>query len=355
MILRQKREMASPADIITYMGIPLAVLGISPILYNFIVAFFVKLKLKQQLKTVGLADDTVIRSRFINGVVELEPPIYELKFVEGCPSMRARLRWKYLGDIGDASWINLECGDRGRQEPYFQRCLCHLSTCWDTYSRMNGRKGGNIDLNGFGALKIHNLDIPVGTVLVRIAAFLEQCLFLKTAASSLENRGSLCVNLCSNVSYPFTSEQSKDDDYFSKIERKKWVSKAGLTTEDKFWILEETNRYFIREPYPPASSSADPDSLDRAVNTAKQDENTFDSQAVVPKKGVYVWVDVTGIRQVYAINGLGLNTEPVQLEEIDKSHHIMAPTAGLGETIKLEQRILDNPLLDTCIRFTTRA
>ncbi|TGO16822.1 hypothetical protein BTUL_0024g00150 [Botrytis tulipae] len=207
------------------------------------------------------------------------------------------------------------------------------------------KKGGNIDLNGFGALKTYNLDIPVGTVLVRIATSLEQCLFLKTAASSLENRGSLCVKLCSNVSYPFTSEQSKDDDYFSNIERKKWVSKAGLTTEDKIWILEETNRYFIREPSTPASSSADPNGLDQAANTAKQDENTFDSQAVVPKKGVYVWVDVKGIRQAYAINGLGPNTEPVQLEEIDKTHHIMAPTAGLGETIKLEQRILDNPLL----------
>ncbi|KAF7874704.1 uncharacterized protein EAF02_008681 [Botrytis sinoallii] len=357
--------MASPAAIITYIGIPLAVLGISPILYNFIIAFFVKLRLKRQLKTVGLVDDTVIRSRFINGVVELELPIYELKCEEGCPSLRARLRWKDLGDIGDASWINFECGERGRQEPYFQRCLVgrvtktfqissilplpEVSVSFEhllRYLLQNERKkGGNIDLNGFGALKTHNLDIPVGTVLVRIATSLEQCLFLKTAASSLENRGFLCLKLCSNVSYPFTSELSKDDDYFSKIERKKWVSKAGLITEDKIWILEETNRYFIREPSSPASSSAVPDGVDQVANTAKQDENTFDSQAIVPKRGVYVWVDVTGIRQAFAIDGLGPNNEPVQLEEIDKTHHIMAPTAGLGKTIKLEQRILDNPLL----------
>lgn len=125
----------------------------------------------------------------------------------------------------------------------------------------------------------------------------------------------------------------------------KWTSKAGLITEDKIWILKEANRYFIREPSPPASSSADPNGLDQAANTADQGENTFDSQAVVPRKGIYVWVDVTGIRQAFAINGLGPNAEPVQLEEIDKTHHIMAPTASLGETIKLEQRILDNPLL----------
>ncbi|TGO72583.1 hypothetical protein BELL_0438g00010 [Botrytis elliptica] len=353
--------MASPADIITYIGIPLAVLGISPILYNFIIAFFVKLRLKRQLKTVGLVDDTVIRSRFINGVVELELPIYELKFEERCPSLRARLRWKDLGDIGDASWINLECGERGRQEPYFQRCLVgRVTKTFQISSKLSlpevsvsfehllgylpqneWRKGGNIDLDGFGALKTHNLDIPVGTVLVRIATSLEQCLFLKTAASSLENRGFLCVKLCSNVSYPFTSELSKDEDYFSKIERKKWVSKAGLITEDKIWILEKTNRYFIREPSSPASSSVDSD----GCQTANQDENAFDSQAIVPKRGVYVWVDVTGIGQAFAINGLGPNNEPMQLEEIDKTHHIMAPSAGLGKTIKLEQRIFDNPLL----------
>ncbi|KAF7940368.1 uncharacterized protein EAE98_000495 [Botrytis deweyae] len=351
--------MASPADIITYIGIPLAVLGISPILYNFIIAFFVKLRLKRQLKTVGLVDDTVIRSRFINGVVELELPIYELKFEEGCPSVER------FGRYRDASWINFECGERGRQEPYFQRRLVgRVTKTFQISSKLSlpevsvsfehllgyllqneWRKGGNIDLDGFGALKTHNLNIPVGTVLVRIATSLEQCLFLKTAASSLENRGFLCVKLCSNVSYPFTSELSKDEDYFSKIERKKWVSKAGLITEDKIWILEKTNRYLIREPSPPASSSAVPDGVDQVANTAKQDENTFDSQAVVPRRGVYVWVDVMGIRQAFAINGLGPNNEPMQLEEIDKSHHIMAPTAGLGKTIKLEQRILDNLFL----------
>lgn len=122
-LVSAKREMASPADIITYIGVPLAVLGISPILYNFIIAFFIKLRLKRQLKTANLVDDTIIRSRFINGVVELELPIYELKFEEACPSVRARLRWKGLRDIGGVSWFNLEYGDRGRKEPFFQRCL----------------------------------------------------------------------------------------------------------------------------------------------------------------------------------------------------------------------------------------
>jgi hypothetical protein len=70
--------MASPADIITYIGVPLAVLGISPILYNFIITFFIRLRLKRQLKALGLLKDTIIQSRFINGVVELELPVYDL-------------------------------------------------------------------------------------------------------------------------------------------------------------------------------------------------------------------------------------------------------------------------------------
>jgi hypothetical protein len=69
--------MASPAGIITYIGIPLAVLGVSPILYNFIIAFFITLRLKRQ-SAVGLLEDTVIQSRLMNGVVEVELPVHEL-------------------------------------------------------------------------------------------------------------------------------------------------------------------------------------------------------------------------------------------------------------------------------------
>jgi hypothetical protein len=80
--------MASPADIITYIGVPLAVLGVSPILYNFIITFFISLRLKRQLKALGLVERTIIRSRFMNGAVEAELPVFDLE-LEGCPNLWA--------------------------------------------------------------------------------------------------------------------------------------------------------------------------------------------------------------------------------------------------------------------------
>jgi hypothetical protein len=107
--------MASPADIITYIGVPLAALGISPILYNFIITFFIRLRLKRQLKAPGLLKDTIIQSRFINGVVELELPAYDL-YMRGCPSVRAYL-WRnywgvgYVEGLQGGSWTKFEYRD----------------------------------------------------------------------------------------------------------------------------------------------------------------------------------------------------------------------------------------------------
>ena len=62
--------MASAADIITYIGVPLAVLGVSPILYNFLVAFYVKTFTKHTLLANQI--EAEIRSRFMNGIVEVD-------------------------------------------------------------------------------------------------------------------------------------------------------------------------------------------------------------------------------------------------------------------------------------------
>jgi hypothetical protein len=111
--------MASPADIITYIGVPLAVLGISPILYNFVIAFFIRLGLQRQLKGLGLLQDTIIQSRFINGVVELELPVYDL-YMHGCPNVRACLRRNCEGvasveGLQGGSWTKFEYCDNPRE------------------------------------------------------------------------------------------------------------------------------------------------------------------------------------------------------------------------------------------------
>jgi hypothetical protein len=58
--------MESPADIITYIGVPLAVLDVSPILYNFIIAFFIKLRFKataESLRPGGYDHSKLIHER----------------------------------------------------------------------------------------------------------------------------------------------------------------------------------------------------------------------------------------------------------------------------------------------------
>jgi hypothetical protein len=79
--------------------------------------------------------------------------------------------------------------------------------------------------------------------------------------------------------------------------------------------------------------------------TTKQDNHPSQFEGVIPKKGVYVWIDSFGINQVFPINGLSPNDERVELKEIDHYHHIMAPTGGLGEIIHLDKRILENSIL----------
>lgn len=85
-IILRYLKIVDAVEIITYIGVPRAVLGVSPILYNFVIAFIIRLRLRQKLQEAGILDDTKISSRLINGVVELELPIYDLVIV-GSPQL----------------------------------------------------------------------------------------------------------------------------------------------------------------------------------------------------------------------------------------------------------------------------
>ncbi|KAL3461807.1 hypothetical protein BJX64DRAFT_288989 [Aspergillus heterothallicus] len=69
--------MASASDIITYVGVPLAVLGVLPILYTFSTALYVKLSLLYRLRNDGI--EAKVESRLMAGLVEADLPILELK------------------------------------------------------------------------------------------------------------------------------------------------------------------------------------------------------------------------------------------------------------------------------------
>ncbi|EED17168.1 conserved hypothetical protein [Talaromyces stipitatus ATCC 10500] len=64
----------SATDIITYVGIPLAVLGVLPILYSFIRAILVQRSIRRTLYRHGLLESSITRGSLMEGIVEVELP-----------------------------------------------------------------------------------------------------------------------------------------------------------------------------------------------------------------------------------------------------------------------------------------
>lgn len=82
--------MASATDIITYIGVPLAVLGVLPILYTFVVAILTQRRIRSSLIQHGhkparssrQADGFSIRSSPMSSLIEIELPRYALAPLE---------------------------------------------------------------------------------------------------------------------------------------------------------------------------------------------------------------------------------------------------------------------------------
>lgn len=68
--------MVSGPDIITYIGIPLAVLGVLPIIYNTITTLATLAKVRRMLRHGRLAG--IARGDVINHVIEIELPRYTI-------------------------------------------------------------------------------------------------------------------------------------------------------------------------------------------------------------------------------------------------------------------------------------
>ena len=68
--------MVSATDVITYIGVPLAVLGVSPIFYTFTLALYTRLKVQRILRQNGIVPR--LRARLMTGVVEVDLPVLHL-------------------------------------------------------------------------------------------------------------------------------------------------------------------------------------------------------------------------------------------------------------------------------------
>ncbi|KAI4170203.1 MAG: hypothetical protein LQ346_008887 [Caloplaca aetnensis] len=68
--------MANASDIITYIGVPLAVLGVLPIFYTFTNSLFTLRNIKRSLRKCGLEATT--RGTYMGGVIEVSLPRYSI-------------------------------------------------------------------------------------------------------------------------------------------------------------------------------------------------------------------------------------------------------------------------------------
>ncbi|KAL8648973.1 MAG: hypothetical protein Q9210_004672 [Variospora velana] len=72
--------MADASDVITYIGVPLAVLGVLPIFYTFTNSFFTLRNVKRSLRRCGLEATT--RGSYMGGVIEVSLPRYSVTPLE---------------------------------------------------------------------------------------------------------------------------------------------------------------------------------------------------------------------------------------------------------------------------------
>ncbi|KAK2769770.1 hypothetical protein FQN53_005922, partial [Emmonsiellopsis sp. PD_33] len=69
---------SSAADIITYIGIPLAVIGVLPIIYTCIRAILIHRTIRRNLTVNGHASTAITRGSLMSGVVEIELPRFTI-------------------------------------------------------------------------------------------------------------------------------------------------------------------------------------------------------------------------------------------------------------------------------------
>jgi hypothetical protein len=194
--------MASATDVITYIGVPLAVLGVLPILYNTALTLATLAKVRRMLKRGRL--EAITRGDVINHVIEIDLPRYTI-----APLQREEPQKKYwrLHDhpspIPGGSWTifnwkrnrigqktqRIDYSDQLRQpqaEVAFEELIGFLMDL-----------GAVPDEAGFRMLRGSGLWIPVGTALLRAPDRIEPVLTIAPLDDSDGNL-SLAVRWSSN-------------------------------------------------------------------------------------------------------------------------------------------------------------
>ena len=122
------RSMVSATDVITYIGVPLAVLGVSPIFYTFTLALYTRLKIQRILRQNAIVPR--LRARLMTGVVEVDLPVLHL-FLLHRQEQRYWMRSASEKTIDGASWSYMNLKPR--------RWISSLVACRDQ-TRLRSRK-----------------------------------------------------------------------------------------------------------------------------------------------------------------------------------------------------------------------
>ncbi|KAF3482507.1 uncharacterized protein GIQ15_05266 [Arthroderma uncinatum] len=164
---------ASPADIITYIGVPLAVIGVLPIIYTCVRALLVLRSIRIVLARNGHSNSAVTRGSMMSGIVEVELPRYTItpldreddeeywKLNAGRSTLSGG-SWSYF------HWNCLVTGKKLYRIQYKDELLVPQAEIeFDELVGFLLDRGAVPDENGWNMLRTSGLWTPAGTVLLR--------------------------------------------------------------------------------------------------------------------------------------------------------------------------------------------
>lgn len=160
--------MVSATDVITYIGVPLAVLGVLPIFYTLASSLYTRIKVQHALRRNGI--DAHVRARLMTGAVEVDLPRYELKpLSRKCEQYWSNPEQKTLTDT---SWSCFHWSQReiGRCSSRLQRSdtirLPEAKIRFDVLIMFLQDRGASTCLEGFRTLREHRQQTPTLTTLM---------------------------------------------------------------------------------------------------------------------------------------------------------------------------------------------
>ena len=331
--------MPSATDIITYIGVPLAVLGVSPILYNFLIAWYVKVRTRRTLRANEI--EAEIRSRFMNGIVEVDLLIYNLELRLSPGEAEARIG-PTPKNLRRASWLPYSCNDHSenRAEPrrywlsriargyitrQLQRSIAlelpEASVDFEDLLLLLRMLGCHASAKGFKLLRERSLEDSLNTILlsavpspglnskgVICSATSQPRMELSVAKSSIENHGFLSLQFSSTISNPDLPLPDPVNRCNASRGRGSRVGAGGIADDEEvvMRLLElsadeynQTNRIFIPKPEDDGSNSHDGREIAGNLPRVVEPIGGRVAHDKANRDGLYVWIGQAGIVRIY--------------------------------------------------------